>query len=731
MKRSFRLLAVLLLGIGPMAGAQTTTSFNFSNSAHVISGWTNVAGDPSTAVRSATAPSGIAISSVATANWSPYGGGSASDGGGENSNGIFPATVLYNHWYSYGGNAQYQAALPQLIITGLKSDSVYSMQLAGSSTNSLNANPTVYTVVGLLNYGVYGVNNQDNVNGSVSFNTIQPDSTGSIRVYVNTVSSSTMADICGLVITSYPFTLGGLSAGMGVAPVGQSLALGDSVVGVGPHGFTQNRYQYLNGFQYSFGGSVKEPVGHPVARWYDNGDLAFSTTMDLGVNTNAQTGLRYYGKRGVLQIGATNRIDTTVAWSSTLEGSWGGGGIVVNSGDSTTYDKTHWPMFDSYLQGGGFYFDTTAILTMVVLNGVQDSLFGATQADDVITGTGIRASGVLFNSTVAGSAIKFNAGAYTSNISGYAHSSLAFLNCGLISGAYNQFGGPFQMATGVNLISRSPSGVVVGSGNVDFPSVPSDGSNWNTAPILGSYPVLILGNANNLSLRSNAWTVLYNGRTQMNTTGFNAGLTQAAVTPQAALDVVSTNTGVLFPRLTGAQQGAIAQTDLRSGLLLYNTDSSTFQYYNGSGWKAVGAGSTSRWQLTANLNYDTLDYVGIGTSNTQNYKLAVNGSAVFTKVVAKPQAIWPDYVFGPGYRLGSLEALGRYIDAHQHLPEVASADEVADHGIDVEAGQRVMLKKVEELTLYVIALNKRAEVLRRDNARLKKQYLKDHTHKNK
>ena len=64
--------------------AQTTTvSFNFSAGSNPVSGWINVAGDPSLAIRSATDPTtGISISSVATTNWTQYLGSSASDGFG-------------------------------------------------------------------------------------------------------------------------------------------------------------------------------------------------------------------------------------------------------------------------------------------------------------------------------------------------------------------------------------------------------------------------------------------------------------------------------------------------------------------------------------------------------------------------------------------------------------------------------------------------------------------------
>jgi hypothetical protein len=107
--------------------------------------------------------------------------------------------------------------------------------------------------------------------------------------------------------------------------------------------------------------------------------------------------------------------------------------------------------------------------------------------------------------------------------------------------------------------------------------------------------------------------------------------------------------------------------------------------------------------------------VGIGTKNTYGYKLAVNGSAIFTKVKVKTAGTWPDYVFEKGYTLPDLETLERYLAEHKHLPEITPAAEAEREGIDVAAQQAALLKKVEELTLYLI----------RENKQLKAQLEKD------
>jgi hypothetical protein len=100
--------------------------------------------------------------------------------------------------------------------------------------------------------------------------------------------------------------------------------------------------------------------------------------------------------------------------------------------------------------------------------------------------------------------------------------------------------------------------------------------------------------------------------------------------------------------------------------------------------------------------------VAIGiTSFPVQYKLAVAGKAIVDELKVKPHASgWPDYVFLPTYKLTPLPELEQFIKAHQHLPEVPSAKEVAANGIEVGTNQALLLKKVEELTLYIIEQNK-------------------------
>lgn len=112
--------------------------------------------------------------------------------------------------------------------------------------------------------------------------------------------------------------------------------------------------------------------------------------------------------------------------------------------------------------------------------------------------------------------------------------------------------------------------------------------------------------------------------------------------------------------------------------------------------------------------------VGIGTINTHGHKLAVNGSGIFTQVKVKSYSSWPDFVFEHDYQLPSLYEVERFIKTHQHLPDIPTASEIAEEGQDLGEMNRKLLQKIEELTLYVIALKKEVDDLKASQVMIQK-----------
>lgn len=123
------------------------------------------------------------------------------------------------------------------------------------------------------------------------------------------------------------------------------------------------------------------------------------------------------------------------------------------------------------------------------------------------------------------------------------------------------------------------------------------------------------------------------------------------------------------------------------------------------------------WKQSANQSiYTEAPAVGIGTGAMGDYRLAVNGKIGCKEVkveVANGIWAWPDYVFEPGYNLAQLSELETYIMANKHLPGIPKQAEVEERGVNVGEMQAQLLKKVEELTLYIIAQQKEIDKLKK------------------
>ncbi len=104
------------------------------------------------------------------------------------------------------------------------------------------------------------------------------------------------------------------------------------------------------------------------------------------------------------------------------------------------------------------------------------------------------------------------------------------------------------------------------------------------------------------------------------------------------------------------------------------------------------------------VQYDHQGYVGIGT-RVPKEMLSVNGKMRAHELKVETTG-WPDYVFKSDYDLLSLEELEAFVQANGHLPEVPKAEDVEADGVWVGEMNKVLLKKIEELTLHLIELKK-------------------------
>lgn len=93
------------------------------------------------------------------------------------------------------------------------------------------------------------------------------------------------------------------------------------------------------------------------------------------------------------------------------------------------------------------------------------------------------------------------------------------------------------------------------------------------------------------------------------------------------------------------------------------------------------------------------------------------------KEVKVDQVSWPDYVFKPDYKLASLASVKAYIDQNKHLPEMPSAEQVEKEGVGLGVMNKLLTKKVEELTLYLLEQNKQMHSMQKRLQTLEKRVI--------
>jgi len=103
--------------------------------------------------------------------------------------------------------------------------------------------------------------------------------------------------------------------------------------------------------------------------------------------------------------------------------------------------------------------------------------------------------------------------------------------------------------------------------------------------------------------------------------------------------------------------------------------------------------------------------IGIGTG-TPDQLLTVRGIIHAQEVRVDLTVPGPDYVFEKNYRLPALKEIKDYIDQNKRLPEVPSAAEMEKNGVQLGEMNMLMLKKMEEMTLYILDQQKQIEALK-------------------
>lgn len=147
-------------------------------------------------------------------------------------------------------------------------------------------------------------------------------------------------------------------------------------------------------------------------------------------------------------------------------------------------------------------------------------------------------------------------------------------------------------------------------------------------------------------------------------------------------------------------------------------DSKTLGWIGSSSNHGVYLGANNHANMFLDSNYGV--YVGLFSNEASSirselkakYRLFVKKGVLAEDFGIAPINNWADNVFDDNYNLRSISDVELYIKNEGHLPEVPSAKKVATEGYSQHEMNKVLLKKIEELTLYVIQQQKELEILR-------------------
>ncbi|MGJ1421061.1 hypothetical protein ACR79T_15685 [Sphingobacterium spiritivorum] len=216
------------------------------------------------------------------------------------------------------------------------------------------------------------------------------------------------------------------------------------------------------------------------------------------------------------------------------------------------------------------------------------------------------------------------------------------------------------------------------------------------------------------------------GFAQTNTFPASGSVGIGTISPKAILDVAAPyiHNGRLGTVLGRLLEGDVTGEGTFLGVRGYGTQYST-QY----GWKSFAIEHAFYGYINSSINFlrgddATGGFLTFNTdNNTERMRLDAKGKLLLGTTVSRGELLsvnghiraqeikveatnWPDYVFEERYTLPTLSDLELYIKTHKHLPEVPSAKQVETDGVSLGEMNKVLLKKVEELTLHLIEKDK-------------------------
>ena len=134
---------------------------------------------------------------------------------------------------------------------------------------------------------------------------------------------------------------------------------------------------------------------------------------------------------------------------------------------------------------------------------------------------------------------------------------------------------------------------------------------------------------------------------------------------------------------------------------------------------------TEASQATLGIQKDATVTIGVwpkydnSIADTDGHKLMVKGGILCQKIKVIENVPNSDHVFEKDYDLKSIYELKEFVESNKHLPEIPSAKEFQENGYNIGDMDDLLLRKVEELTLYLIQLKEEIDTLKTENTELK------------
>lgn len=189
--------------------------------------------------------------------------------------------------------------------------------------------------------------------------------------------------------------------------------------------------------------------------------------------------------------------------------------------------------------------------------------------------------------------------------------------------------------------------------------------------------------------------------------GLSLGSTNAQNLLQLNLQSAIFSTPIVYSNTTNQLNFSIGRMDNKNYILL--ASASTAPVAIGS---LQNVGIIVDYYSNVFVGMKTDDYEKVSSALKQKYSLFVKEGILSEDYAIAPISSWSDFVFDNKYKLRPLQEVEDFIVKNRHLPEVPSAKDVAEEGYSQHNMNKVLLQKIEELTLYIINQDKEIQKLK-------------------